>query len=248
MPSAATTTGRRRAKGAGLLAAIAVTFALATSTVGAAVIDISAPVTGSINLNGNATSLDGVVLTGTYDDATGDLVGKLVFPTSEINVTSPVAATIVINTTQPADGTGTVDLLTGDATFSANLVLTLSALGINPAEPSPLANCSYLIPLTALTGSLDSGTNILTLAQTGFAITPNPADGAPRCGGLAALIDPQIATSNNSVDASINLSETVAPPTPDPLPDPVEPTPAPTTPAAPRPAAQPAAANPTFTG
>ena len=39
-------------------------------------------------------------------------MGKFVFPGIDVDVTSPVVATIGLQLQQPADGTGTVDLVT----------------------------------------------------------------------------------------------------------------------------------------
>jgi hypothetical protein len=227
--------------------AVGLMGALANPIVSAEPVTISSPVTGTFDLNGNVSDLSDVVFQGTLDDVTGELVGKLVFPTATIDVTDPVVATISLQITQPADGTGLIDPTTDEATFTANLVLSLTGLTIAPAPATPLAPCTYTIPL-ALTGMRDPATNMVTLTQEGFAIAVNPADAAPRCAGLNALIDPRIVGSNNTVDAVLDLNITNATP---PVPDP-EPTPTPTPTPAPAPAPAPPApmvlAQPIFTG
>ena len=205
----------------------------------AAPVEISSPVTGTLTVAGNDSALTGVVFDGTYDDVTGDLVGKLVFPASQIDVTTPVVATIATHISQPADGTGGIDLATNAATFTADLVLSLDSLTIPPAPATILTPCTYTMSLT-LAGTFDPATQMLSLAQDPFSIAANPADGAGRCAGLGALIDAQIVGANNAIDAVVDLSITDAAPPAPPV--------VPVAPPAPAPAAAPVAAAPQFTG
>ena len=239
----------RRGSGRGRRALTAVALLLGVSGIavppaGAAPEPVSAPVTGSLTTNASVFDLEGAIFQGTFDPATGDLVGKFVFPGVTVSVTQPVEATIGLQVQQPADGTGSVDLVTNEATFTADLVLallTLDALGSGPLNVAP---CRYSMPVE-MTGTYDPVTGILSLTDPAFSTSvindPNRCFWDGLGASVATSIDPEILSDGNALAASFDVGETSAEPPPPP-PPPAEP--APEEP----PAAAPTGAAPNFTG
>lgn len=231
----------------GKRALVAVALVLAVSGVvvppaSAAPEPVSAPLTGTLTTSASEFPLEGAIFQGTFDGVTGDLVGSFVFPGEEVSVTEPVAATIGLQVQQPNPGTGTVDLVTNEVTFTADLVLallTLDALGTGPLNVAP---CRYAMPVT-LTGTYDPATGIVSLTDAAFSSSvindPNRCFWDGLGASVAGSIDPEIVSDANVLSVSFDVGETSATPPAPPAP-PIEPPVV--APAAPQPSA------PTYTG
>lgn len=226
-----------------IAAAIAVTAITAgVLPAGAAPQPVSTPVTGSMGTGAAPIPLTGTVFQGTFDPETGAFEGKFVFPGVDINVTAPVAATIGLQVQQPDPGTGTIDLITNEATYSADLVLALLTLDASGLGTWPLQRCNYLMHVD-LIGTYDPDAGTVDLSDDAFSITAAPETN--RCvwdalgSSLAGAIDPEVVGSDNSLATVMDLGvSSAAPPAP----------PAPPTPPAAPPAAAPTVAAPDFTG
>lgn len=196
---------------------------------------VSTPVAGTFTTAASTFDLADTIFQGTWDDETGALAGKFLFPAVDVTVTQPIPATISLQVQQPAVGTGTVDLVTNEATFSADLVLALLTLETPdvPGGPGNVAPCNYAMPID-LTGTFDPATGFLHVAQTGFPLSPI-AD-PDRCVwdsigvSVAAAIDAEIVGTSNAFDATFDLGvKDAEPPPPPPPPPPAPPVTTPTT-------------------
>lgn len=236
----------------GALAAVALVVAMSTAPAGAAPEDVSAPVTGSLTINGGESPFgaDSVYFVGTFDPETGDLVGAFTFPPGQ---TANDLAVVDREVTQAGPGTGSVDLDTGEATFGATLVIslrqiTIDALGV---VDEPLDPCRYLGTLD-LTGTFDEATGVLSLSDDGFQLAVHPDDPPDRCfdttSPFAGIVNPALdaavlgedgAGLDNALVASFDVAVAQVPPPVEP-PPPTEPPPAPP--------ATPVDAQPTFAG
>lgn len=233
----------------GRRALVAVALVLGVSGVvvppaGAAPEPVSAALTGALTTSASVFPLDGAIFQGTYDSETGELVGGFSFPDVEVTVTEPVEATIGLQVQQIELGTGTIDLLTNEATFTADLILALLTLDALGSGPLNLAPCRYAMPVV-MTGTFDPATNVVTLEDPAFATTviedPNRCFWDGLGASVATSIDPEILSNANSLVASFDVGDASAVPPAPPAP-PAEP------PAAEPPAAAPTPAAPTFTG
>jgi hypothetical protein len=246
------------------VAAIAVgaTIGVTVLPAGALPEPVSAAVTGNFTTNAGPLPLTGTVFQGTWDGDTGALEGGFVFPATSFDTAEPLPpATVNLQLSQPDPGSGTVDLVTNEATYSGTLRLAIISIA-TPDVPSPEAvtNCTYLLPIT-MTGTFDPVTGILSITDADITTSVNPADAAPRCywDGLGApidaIIDPVVVGAGSSFTANFNVQDASAEPPAEaciynidiPADDPACVAPE-DPPAEEPPAAQPAAAAPQFAG
>jgi LPXTG-motif cell wall-anchored protein len=223
---------RLRRRAAAALFAFGVASGAMAGPAAAAQEPVSTPVTGSFTTAVSSVDLAGTIFQGTWDGATGEFAGKFVFPTTDVSVTSPSAATISLVVQQPTESTGTVDLGTNAATFNVDLVLELLTIDIGIGAEA-VFDCKYAMPVS-LAGSYDPGTGVIQLSQTGFSLSAIDAANPQRCfwngtgTSLASIIDPVIVGSTNSLAATFDLGiADAAPPPPPPPPPPAVPPAAP---------------------
>lgn len=200
---------RRRLLGALAVGALALgTFGLGSAPAGAAPEGFTSPVLGSLTLgpDGDPLSIpDGVRLTGTYDDETGDFSANLTWPVAVTQIDSPLGpldATIQVVQTAPI--TGLIDPDTGEAALAAPLQLHLIDLSTPTDPPNSLGggpNCRFPAALE-LVGETDGQS--VEVADDDFTINPPP--GPADCGALTALIADGLAGEGNSVDMTFSLS------------------------------------------
>lgn len=237
-------------------AGVAATALVATSIMGissasAEVIDISGPLGGALKVNGKDASLPaGASVTGTFDDVTGDLALSVAIPQSTLEATVGADTAVVTYELTSAGGVnGTVDLDDGTVTADGSFELALISADLG-GTVIPLAPCKFAPINIDFTGTLTE--TVLTLSSPAFEI---PGSEDP-CGGVAAIINPQVAGTNNSADLSVDVGADVPEPT---IPEPTTPeptTPEPTTPPATTPpattppaaGAQPVAGSANYTG
>lgn len=179
----------------------------------------------SSNLEGSLTTLVSTVtfpltapraiFEGTWDPDTGAMEGTFLFPATSVDVADP-AATVGVQVQQPVAGSGTVDLVTNEVTFSADLVLALLTLDVQGIGGN-VAPCNYAMPIT-LTGTYDPVTGFVELSDDQFSLTailePNRCIWDGTGTSLATIIDAEIVSDANALDLTFDLGATDAEPPP----------------------------------
>jgi len=152
-------------------------------------IDIAVPIPGhATGTWAGSGALDAAL---TFDDGvmTIDFNGSPILVGYEMDATS--------------DATGTFSRTTGTGTLSAALALTVTSVDLGDG-PSPIGQpCVVGMAATNLAGAVDLGTNVLSVHQDGFAVTPPAAED---CDFLGEAIGTLLGGPINSIDLSFSVA------------------------------------------
>lgn len=193
-------------------AGVAATALVATSMWGmssasAEVIPIdNAAVTGSLEVAGKTAALPaGASVSGTWDDVSGDLALQFTVPQGELVASVPGIGDVPVTfqLSNPGGISGTVT----DGSVSATGAFQLDLLSAAVGPGVDLAPCAFGPIEMVFTGTLVDG--VLSLSEGGFAI-PGTEDA---CGGLTALINPQVMSEGNTAELVIDLGVQAVEPT-----------------------------------
>lgn len=142
---------------------------------------------------------------GSWNDVTGDMTTQLSFTDGTLPVNIPDASVGVgYQLSQAADATGHFDPITGVGHLSADLNLDVVSIDLGGGAGPMAQPCRVGLSLD-MAGNVDLGTQVLSVHQDGFGVTP---PGADDCGGLGSKIGQLLGGPINSMDLTFSVAPT----------------------------------------